>query len=133
MAERPELLGLASEIVSAHVRNNAIAADQLPGLIQKVFDALATAQQATTVPPKPEFAVTVRQSVTAGHIVCLDCGKHFSMLKRHLMTDHKLTPEQVPGSDGSYRARTLWSHPTMQRLDRHWRRRSDWVARDRHR
>jgi predicted transcriptional regulator len=94
MAERPELLGLASEIVSAHVRNNAIAADQLPGLIQKVFDALATAQQATTVPPKPESAVTVRQSVTAGHIVCLDCGKHFSMLKRHLMTDHKLTPEQ---------------------------------------
>ena len=46
------------------------------------------------MPPKPESAVTVRQSVTAGHIVCLDCGKHFSMLKRHLMTDHKLTPEQ---------------------------------------
>jgi predicted transcriptional regulator len=46
------------------------------------------------VPPKPESAVTIRQSVTAGHIVCLDCGKHFSMLKRHLMTDHKLTPEQ---------------------------------------
>ena len=46
------------------------------------------------MPPKPEFAVTVRQSVTAGHIVCLDCGKHFSMLKRHLMEDHKLTPQQ---------------------------------------
>ena len=94
MAERPELLGLATEIVSAHVSNNAIAADQLPGLIRQVFNSLATAEQATTVPPKPEFAVTVRQSVTAGHIVCLDCGKHFSMLKRHLMTDHKLTPEQ---------------------------------------
>jgi predicted transcriptional regulator len=94
MAERPELLGLASEIVSAHVRNNAVAADQLPVLIQQVFNALATVEQATAAPPKPESAVTVRQSVTAGHIVCLDCGKHFSMLKRHLMTDHKLTPEQ---------------------------------------
>ena len=30
----------------------------------------------------------------ADHIVCLDCGKHFSMLRRHLMTDHKMTPEQ---------------------------------------
>jgi predicted transcriptional regulator len=38
--------------------------------------------------------VPVKKSVLANHIVCLDCGKHFSMLKRHLMTDHKLTPEQ---------------------------------------
>ena len=66
MAERPELLGLATEIVSAHVSNNAIAADQLPGLIRQVFNSLATAEQATTVPRKPESAVTVRQSVTAG-------------------------------------------------------------------
>ena len=45
MAEHPELLGLATEIVSAHVRNNAIAAEQLPGLIQQVFNALATVEQ----------------------------------------------------------------------------------------
>ena len=57
--------------------------------------------------PKPEFAVTVKQSVTAGHIVCLDCGKHFSMLKWHLMTDHKLTPEQ-------YRQR--WELPRLYPL-----------------
>ena len=94
MAERPELLGLATEIVSAHVSNNAVAADQLPGLIQQVFNALASVEQATAAPPDPKPAVTVKQSVTAGHIVCLNCGKHFSMLKRHLMTDHKLTPEQ---------------------------------------
>ena len=94
MAERPELLGLATEIISAHVSHNAVAADQLPGLIQQVFNALATVEQATAAPPKSEPAVTVKQSVTAGHIVCLGCGKHFSMLKRHLMTDHKLTPEQ---------------------------------------
>jgi predicted transcriptional regulator len=94
MPERPELLGLATEIVSAHVRNNAIAADQLPGLIQQVFNALATVEQATAAPPKAQPAVEVRRSVLADHIVCLDCGKHFSMLRRHLMTDHKITPEQ---------------------------------------
>ncbi|MGP0000849.1 MAG: MucR family transcriptional regulator [Acetobacteraceae bacterium] len=94
MAERPELLGLATEIVSAHVSNNAIAADQLPGLIQKVFDALATVEQVIAAPPKAEPAVPVRRSVSANHIVCLDCGKHFSVLRRHLMTDHKRTPEQ---------------------------------------
>jgi predicted transcriptional regulator len=44
------LPGLATEIVSALVRNNAVAADQLPGLIQKVFDALATVEQATAEP-----------------------------------------------------------------------------------
>jgi predicted transcriptional regulator len=38
-------------------------------------------------------AVAVKRSIFADHIVCLDCGKHLSMLKRHLMTDHKLSPE----------------------------------------
>jgi predicted transcriptional regulator len=94
MAERPELLGLAAEIVSAHVSRNAVEADQLSRLIQQVFNALATAEQAATAPPKAEPAVAVKRSVFADHIVCLDCGKHLSMLKRHLMTDHKLTPEQ---------------------------------------
>jgi predicted transcriptional regulator len=94
MAEPPQLLAMAAEIVSAHVRHNAIAVDQLPGLIRQVFTSLATAEQAATAPPKPEPAVPVRRSVLADHIVCLDCGKHFSMLKRHLLTDHKMTPEQ---------------------------------------
>ena len=94
MAERSELLGLATEIVSAHVSNNAIAADQLSGLIQQVFNALATVEQAISAPPKAEPAVPVKKSILANHIVCLDCGKHFSMLRRHLMTDHKMTPQQ---------------------------------------
>jgi predicted transcriptional regulator len=94
MAEHPELLGLATEIVSAHVRNNAIAADELPGLIRQVFNALATVEQATVAPPRAEPAVDVRRSVVADHIVCLDCGKQFSMLRRHLKTDHNMTPEQ---------------------------------------
>ena len=94
MAERPELLGLATNIVSAHVSRNAVGVDQLSGLIQQVFNALATVEQAATALPKAEPAVAVKRSVLADHIVCLDCGKHLSMLKRHLMTDHRLMPEQ---------------------------------------
>jgi predicted transcriptional regulator len=48
MAERPQLLAMTTEIVSAHVSRNAVAVDQLPGLIQQVFDALAIAEQAAT-------------------------------------------------------------------------------------
>jgi len=94
MAEREELLRLAADIVTAHVSNHALPADQLPGLIQQVFGTLATVGQATASPERPEPAVPVRRSVQSDHIACLDCGKHFSMLKRHLMTDHQLTPEQ---------------------------------------
>ena len=94
MAEREELLQLAADIVSAHASNNALPADQLPGLIQQVFSTLATVQQSTAAPPMPEPAVSVKASVHQDHLVCLDCGKHFSMLKRHLMTDHQLTPDQ---------------------------------------
>jgi predicted transcriptional regulator len=94
MAERPELLGLAAEIVSAHVSHNAVAADQLSRLIQQVCNALATAEQAANAPSRAKPAVAVKRSVSADHVVCLDCGKHLTMLKRHLITDHKMTPEQ---------------------------------------
>jgi predicted transcriptional regulator len=94
MADHEQLLTLATEIVSAHVRHNAVTTDQLPSLIQHVFDTLATVEQKVATPPRPEPAVPIKQSVRPGHIVCLECGKHFSMLKRHVTTDHKLTPEQ---------------------------------------
>ncbi len=94
MAERYQVMGLAAEIVSAHVSNNAVEPDELPALIERVFNTLANVEQSTASPPRPEPAVPVKQSVSADHLACLDCGKHFSMLKRHLMTDHKLTPQQ---------------------------------------
>ena len=71
MAERPELLSLATNIVSAHVSRNSVALDRLPGLIQQVFNALATAEQAATAQAKAEPAVAVKRSVVADHIVCL--------------------------------------------------------------
>ena len=94
MAEREVVLGLATEIISAHVRNDAVQTDELPGLIQQVFNTLSTVQQQSVPPPRPEPAVPVKKSVQSDRIICLDCGRHFSMIKRHLMTDHQLTPEQ---------------------------------------
>jgi predicted transcriptional regulator len=94
MAERPELLELAGQIVFAHVQSNTIPPDQLPRLIQDVYAALSTAGQLAAQGPKPVPAVPVKGSISQSQIACLDCGKQFSMIKRHLMTDHKLTPEQ---------------------------------------
>src|ERR1700730_11289416 len=94
MADREVVLGLAAEIVAAHVGNNAVPIDQLPGLIRQVFNPLARVEQASVTPPKPEPAVPIKQSMRADHLTCLDCGKQFSMLKRHLRTDHQLTPQE---------------------------------------
>jgi predicted transcriptional regulator len=95
------VLEFAAQIVSAHVSRNAVHSADLPKLIVDVHQALATAGQPIE-PPKPEPAVPIRQSVKPDHLVCLECGKHFSMLKRHLATDHKLTP-------GEYRRK--WDLP----------------------
>ena len=88
------LLGLAAQIVSAHVSKNEISADGLPGLITAVHRALATVGETKIARARAEPAVPLKKSVTPGHIACLECGRHFSMLKRHLNTDHQLTPDQ---------------------------------------
>jgi predicted transcriptional regulator len=89
-----QVLGLTAQIVSAHVRHNAVSPDALPGLIQEVYKTLTNVgkQPAQTETPTP--AIPVKQSIRQDRIVCLEDGKSFSMLKRHLMTDHKLTPQQ---------------------------------------
>ena len=89
-----QVLGLTAQIVAAHVRHNSVAPDALPGLIQEVYRALASVGQPTAPAAKPEPAVPVKQSIRQDRIICLEDGKGFSMLKRHLMTDHKLTPQQ---------------------------------------
>ena len=95
MAEDGEMiLSLAAQIVSAHIANNSVTPDALPKLINDVHHALAHAQEVVTTPPKPDPAVDVRKSVRQDKIICLDCGKSFSMIKRHLSTDHKMTPAE---------------------------------------
>ncbi len=85
------IMGLAAQIVAAHVARNSLAAEQLPGLIREVYRMLVTVQAGPVTEPKPQPAVAVRKSVAGDHIVCLDCGQSFRMLKRHLLADHSLT------------------------------------------
>jgi predicted transcriptional regulator len=88
------ILGLTAQIVAAHVRYNSVSPDALPGLIQDVYRTLLNIDQQPAQTEKPAPAVPVKQSIRQDRVVCLECGKSFSMLKRHLMTDHKLTPQQ---------------------------------------
>lgn len=89
-----KVLALAAQIVSAHASNNTVPTEQLPELIRQVHHALVSVGQESPQPARVDPAVPVRKSVFGDHIVCLECGKHFSMLKRHLMTDHSLSVQQ---------------------------------------
>jgi predicted transcriptional regulator len=89
-----DVLGLTSQIVSAHVSHNTVAPDALPSLIQEVYRTLVNIGKQPAQTEKPTPAIPVKQSVRQDRIICLEDGKSFSMLKRHLMTDHKLTPQQ---------------------------------------
>jgi len=92
------LITLTADIVTAHVANNNVDVSDVPPLIQNVYGALASLGNAPVVEAKREPAVSVRSSVKNDHLVCLECGKKMKMLKRHIMTDHGLTPDD-------YRAR----------------------------
>jgi predicted transcriptional regulator len=93
--EKNELVELTAEIVSAYVSNNPVVAGDLPGVIHNVFDALSRASAASGQPAREELkpAVPVKRSVTPEHIVCLEDGKKFKSLKRHLRTQYNMTPE----------------------------------------
>jgi predicted transcriptional regulator len=88
-------IDLAADIVSAYVSNNTVPAAELPALIANVYRALAGTNQGTPVtevePLKP--AVNPKKSVFPDHIVCLEDGKKFKSLKRHLRTHYDLSPE----------------------------------------
>jgi predicted transcriptional regulator len=87
---------LAAEIVSAYVSNNNVTSADLPSLINEVHAVLARiANGATETPAEvPKPAVPVKKSVTPDYIVCLEDGKKFKSLKRHLRTQYNMTPEQ---------------------------------------
>jgi len=86
------LLTLTADIVAAHVSNNSVAVNDLPNLIQNVHAALSGITRSSTPEPKPEPKVSIRSSVKSDAIACLECGKRQKMLKRHLMTNHQMTP-----------------------------------------
>ena len=88
------LITLTADIVTAHVANNNVEVGDLPALIQNVHGARAGLGTEPQVEEKPEPAVSVRASVKNDHLVCLEDGKKMKMLKRHLLTDHGMTPEE---------------------------------------
>lgn len=103
MEESETLVTLTADIVAAHVTNNSVAISDIPLLIRSVHDALAGLATGAEAAPEPQQpAVSVRSSVKPEHIVCLEDGKKMKMLRRHLSTDHGMTPDE-------YRAK--WNLP----------------------
>jgi predicted transcriptional regulator len=93
--QEANFIALTAEIVSAYVGNNAVAMSEIPSLINQVHAALtrvSAGAEPASDPLKP--AVPTKRSVTPEYIVCLEDGKKFKSLKRHLRTQYKMTPEQ---------------------------------------
>src|SRR5262249_6665960 len=98
------LTSLTADIVAAYVANNALTSDKNPEFIGSVYTALHKASVQTSEPPKIELvpAVSVKKSLTPEYIICLEDGKKFKSLKRHIRTHYDLSPD-------AYRAK--WGLP----------------------
>lgn len=94
--DKADFVGWAADIVSAFVQNNSVPASDLPGLIHSVHAAISNLGSAAgpvlvAEPAKP--AVSIKKSVTPDYIICLEDGKQFKSLKRHLK-GLGMSPEQ---------------------------------------
>jgi len=95
MDDKSELIEMTADIVSAYVGANTVSATDLPSLIQSVHKALAgvsTGVETVEVAPK-EPAVSIKKSITPDFLICLEDGRKFKSLKRHLRTKYNLSPE----------------------------------------
>lgn len=100
-----QFIALTADIVSAYVSNNTVPASDIPNLINQVHLALlrVSGGQNETQPEPLKPAISVKKSITPEYIVCLEDGKKFKSLKRHLRTQYNMTPEQY---------REKWQLPT---------------------
>ncbi len=100
----PGLIELTAKIVSAFVSNNTVASGDLSQLISETHSALSRVTGTAPLPEREELKpkVAVKKSVMPDHIVCLEDGKKFKSLKRHLRTHYNLSPEEY---------REKWSLP----------------------
>jgi predicted transcriptional regulator len=91
-----DLTSLTADIVSAYVANNALSGDKIPDLISSIYGALSRASQNDVEAPKVEFkpAVSIKKSLTPEYLICLEDGKKFKSLKRHLRTHYDISPEE---------------------------------------
>jgi predicted transcriptional regulator len=96
LTEKSELVELTADIVSAYVSNNSVQVGDLSVLIGDVYEALSKAAVRASQPTKEELkpAISIKKSVMPDYIICLEDGKKFKSLKRHLRTHYNLTPEE---------------------------------------
>jgi predicted transcriptional regulator len=89
-------IALTAEIVSAYVSNNTVASADIPALINQVHAALRQVSNGQAQAPGESLrpAVPINRSINPDYIVCLEDGKKFKSLKRHLHTQYDMTPEQ---------------------------------------
>ena len=92
------LLGLTGEIVASMIQSRMLSASEVPSTLAAIHGALqalgTNGQPGEAASPKPAPAVNPKKSVNDDHIVCLEDGKKFKSLKRHLMTHYGLTPDE---------------------------------------
>jgi predicted transcriptional regulator len=88
------MVAAVAQIVSSYVGHNQTDAAQIPTLIEKVHASLAALSRTQAPAVRRAPAVSVKKSLTKEHIVCLEDGRKFKSLKRHLRTQYDMTPEQ---------------------------------------
>lgn len=96
MENKDDLVDMAATIVSAYVSANELPPQDLPRLIQTVYSALKEVAGAAPASQEQgqEPAVAIKKSVTADYIICLEDGKKFKSLKRHLRTRYGMSPDE---------------------------------------
>ena len=89
-------IDLTANIVSAYLSNNPTPASEIPNLISQVHSALLRVSSGRSeVPAEPaKPAVSLKKSINPDYLICLEDGKRFKSLKRHLRTQYNMTPEQ---------------------------------------
>ncbi len=88
---------MTAEIVSAYVEHNSVPAGELSALIKSVHDSLGLlfGERKAEAQPEPlQPKVSIKKSITAEYIVCLEDGRRFKSLKRHLHAEHGLSPDE---------------------------------------
>ena len=98
-----DLLAMTVSIVSSFVKGNLVTVENLPNLIKSVHASLASLETGIDkAGPRPDPAVSIKNSITADHIICLEDGRKLKMLKRYLRSRYNMTPEDY---------RTRWNLP----------------------
>ena len=121
------LIELVADIVASYVAHNSVPSNELSGLISNVYSAMATIGRNPQAEMKhQEPAVSVKKSITADYLICLEDGKKFKSLKRHLRTKYDLSPEdphivafwhvlesEFSEEEKSAFLRFVWARPTL--------------------